>query len=99
MLASHDRNPYSPTRVGSPFRTQFLLPMGLALIEASEHVLATAKHLLRLGSTSELSPVRLPFTVPIARQGVSVRDDAPARPWDGSYDLGPACESIVENAW
>ena len=99
MLASHDRNLYLPTRVGSPVRTQFVLSMGVALIEASEHVLATAKHLLGGGSAAELSPIHPPFTIPLARQAVSLRDDDQARTLAGSYDLGPVCETIVENAW
>jgi hypothetical protein len=99
MLAYHTRNPYSPARSDSPIRTQFVLSMGVALIEASEHVLATAKHLLGGGSAVELSPIHSPFTMPLARQAASLRDDDRGRTLTGSYELGPVCESIVENAW
>jgi hypothetical protein len=72
--------------------------MGLALIEASEHVLAAARRLLGGGSTAELLPIHPPFTMPLARRAGSVRDDQ-ARTVAGSYDLGPVCEFIVESSW
>lgn len=69
------------------------------MIEASEHVLATAKHLLRPGSDAEPSALRLPPAIPLARPAVSAGDEDRARPWERSDDLRPVCECIVENSW
>ena len=80
--------------------SQPLLHLGLALIEAGEHVLATAKSILHSVANAKPQVSRVPlFTEPRAR-------------WDSPYDgewawprttgehLGrPPCEAIVDSDW
>jgi len=85
------------SRPNSP--THALLSVGLALIEASEHVLATARAVL--GSLPE--PERLVASVPLPAppDGPTETVVVNERPWVvvDSQRLGPVCEAIVESEW
>src|SRR5260370_777046 len=101
MLASHNPRTFVRTRRNDTSANQFLLPMGLALIEASEHVLATAKRLLHSAPNAELQMVRVPRLMgPVARRtepvDVGERTRCP-RTVVGTRQLGPPCEVVVEN--
>ncbi len=80
MLENHNH----PT-VNAP--TQCLRSMGLALVDASEHVLATAKHFLHSAPAVELEVARHPLARPAGSGG----GDA------GHFDA--ICEAIVESDW
>lgn len=84
---------------GSNGSARAMLSIGLALIEASEHMLATARDLLRsLPAPNRLAdhvPLAAPPAGPIGTVGFD------ERPWVvvGSQHLGPVCEAIVESEW
>jgi hypothetical protein len=79
--------------------TRGLLSMGLALIAAGEHVLATAKDLLRSLPEPDHLVARVPLAPP--PDGPIATAVVDERPWVvvESQHLGPVCEAIVENEW
>jgi hypothetical protein len=104
MLAYH--KPVTPQRrfPNGTSAGQPLLHMGLALIEASEHVLATAKSVLRSVPNTGPQMVRVPsFTESLA--SVSWTDSPDDGEWvwararGGHLGLRPPCEAVVENDW
>lgn len=100
MLAYHKPvtllRPLSNGAAGQP-----LLHLGLALIEAGEHVLATAKSILHSVSNANPQVARVPlFNQPSARWTDSPDDGEWAWPRANGGHLGrPPCVAVVDNDW
>jgi hypothetical protein len=76
-----------------------LLSLSLAAIELGEHVLATAKRLLRSSAGAHPVMVRCRHTSAFrARRPLAARRDRAGMPTE-SLRGGQLCEAIVENAW
>ena len=91
MLASHRFSPF--VHANDTMANQFWPSMGLALIEATEHVLATAKRFLRSAPRSDPHAVR----VRLLTTGAPAR--RMARAAAESAHLGGLCEEVVGNEW